>query len=307
MLDSHSQLAVTPETYFVLPVIGARHRLESAHGLAIGCFLEHVAADSRFALWGLNHDAVAETLKSNRPANVVEGLRQLYSLYAESRGKNRAADKTPLNVLSIARLADTFPEARFIHIIRDGRDVAASLTRMSFGPNTFGEAVLRWKRLVQTGQRQGLALGASRYYEVRYEDLVERPERTLRDLCDFIDLRFEPEMLHFYERADEVLNGVQLPTNHSWIHQPVTKGLRDWRSQLRPSDIALFEALAGRFARTLGYGSGVENVSPQVRMRALGWRARFYAAPQLLMIPKKAARVTRRLWSGKQLLWRGEP
>lgn len=299
MLDSHSELVVTPESGFVVPVIGARHRLESVHGLAVDTFLEYVAADGTFALWGLKHDAVAETLKRNRPANVIEGLRQLYSLYAESRGKKRVADKTPNNVVCIARLAEAFPEARFIHIIRDGRDVAASLTSMAFGPTSFGKSVLHWKKYVQTGQRQGLGLGANRYYEVRYEDVVERPDRTLRDLCDFINLRYEPDMLQFYERADQVLKGVGRPSEHPSIHQPVTKGLRDWRRQLRPADIALFEALAGDFARTLGYDSGVEHVSSQARMRASGWRARSYA--------RRAAGITWRLISGQQVMWRGYP
>ena len=126
----------------------------------------------------------------------------LYLAYAHQQGKPRAGDKTPFHLLHIERLADAFPEARFVHIVRDGRDVVPSILGMSFGPDRFAEAVLFWQRRVEQGLDGGAALGPERYQEIRYEAMVTDPEAALRDLCPFIGLEYSDEMLRYHERAE---------------------------------------------------------------------------------------------------------
>ena len=113
--------------------------------------------------------------------------------FAAAKGKRRWGEKSPMNVLHMTRLAEVFPDARFIHIIRDGRDAAQSFERrFGFVPE---ETVYRWREVLQVGQQQGRALGAGRYMEIRYEDLTAEPARWMRAICEFLDLPFDEVVL----------------------------------------------------------------------------------------------------------------
>ncbi len=119
-------------------------------------------------------------------------------------GKPRYGDKTPLYGRHLAEIEKLLPEAHFIHIIRDGRDVAASLRTRWFSPGHDMATQARYRRdNAEAAHSQGRA--CRRYRELLYEDLLREPERSLRSLCDFLKLGFEPAMLAYYETAPERL------------------------------------------------------------------------------------------------------
>ena len=93
-------------------------------------------------------------------------------------------------------LAEQFPEARFIHLVRDGRDVMLSLRDQPFAPSSFTGVAEYWAGRVERARQAGERLGPGRYRELRYEDLVADPERELGRLCEFVELEYRPEMLH---------------------------------------------------------------------------------------------------------------
>ncbi len=200
------------------------------------------------------------------PTSFADTIRELYSLAAAQRGKPRYADKTPMHVLHLRRLGRLFPEARFVHVVRDGRDVALSYRSVGWGPTTVEDAAMRWRRSVLRGRRDGERLGPDRYREVRYEDLVTDPERVLRELCAFLDLEWDDGVLHHHERAAEVIAATRFPGAHSRLLLPPTPGLRDWRREMPAADVARFEAIAGGLLEELGYGCSA--VPPSVRRRA---------------------------------------
>ncbi len=178
VLDSHPQLAVPPESYFVTPALERRSRYEgtgAGGSLDVDRLLSDIATDRSFPDWHLDAPALAE-VRSSGSATVPEALLALYSAYARRQGKPRAGDKTPSHLLHVDLLARSFPTARFVHIVRDGRDVVPSILGMSFGPDRFAEAVLFWQRRVERGLAGGAALGPDRYREIRYEALVADPE-----------------------------------------------------------------------------------------------------------------------------------
>jgi hypothetical protein len=206
-------------------------------------------------------EEVRGALASAPPASYADAVRRVYGLYAAKSGKTRYADKTPLNTLMIEPLAETFPESRFVHIIRDGRDVALSLMDRRFGQGHIVEAARYWRRRVTLGRAAGRSIGPGRYREVRYEGLLEDPERIVRELCEFIDLPFEPVMLRYYDR--EQVFGPRPGASRSpseKFHLPPTKGLRDWRTQLSKRALVLFEVAAGELLDELGYERGAERM-----------------------------------------------
>jgi hypothetical protein len=117
----------------------------------------------------------------------------LMTSLASAEGKSIWCEKTPMYVHHMTTLASAFPRSSFVHVVRDGRNCAASFhRRWLFHPVRTAH---RWKKAVRTGRSTGALLG-SRYFEVRYEQLTSSPEPTLRDLCRFLGIPFEPQILN---------------------------------------------------------------------------------------------------------------
>jgi hypothetical protein len=268
MFDSHPDLAVPDEVSFVIRL--ARPHYALRYGWPRRFDAERAAdlivANASWRRWGIPPAEGRAALVDPPPASFAEMVRRAFADWAARAGKPRYADKTPMHVLHLRRLARLFPEARFVHLVRDGRDVALSYRSVAWGPETVEEAALLWRRRVGAGRRSGRRLGPDRYREVRYEDLVAEPERVARELCAFVDLAWDDAMLRYPARAGEVIAATRFPEAHRRLRLPPTPGLRDWRTQMPADDVARFEAIAGAELRAHGYETAAP--SPPVRARA---------------------------------------
>ena len=250
MGDAHPALAVPPESHFIVPL--APTGRDSARPFDVPAFLDRLYASEHFDLWGLDRAGVAAALESGPPSSYPDAVRRIFSLWAGAQGKDRYADKTPGYVLHIPTLARLFPEAVFIHLIRDGRDVASSFLELGW-VDRIEDAALHWRLRIRRGRRAGRALPPGRYHELRYEELVADPAPRLRELCAAIELPFSSAMLDPTVRAATVVGTTRHPSYHRRLAIPPTPGLRNWRVELSEQDIARFELLAGDTLAELGY------------------------------------------------------
>jgi hypothetical protein len=244
MLDSHPDLAIPPESHFLAALI--REPLTPKEFLS---FLEN---HERFIAWGLPIEDVRRAFHDDGVSDKTSAVRALYASYARRQGKPRWGDKTPGYVRRIRELSVLLPEAKFIHLIRDGRDVAMSWMQTPFSPGSIEETAERWRRYVGRGRKDGREI-PDRYLEVRYEDLVDDPEPVLRTISDFVDLSFDPVMLDHTQRANEIIASVRNPAIHQNLQQPVSTGMRDWRQEMSPEDVHTFQVVAGDLLEELGY------------------------------------------------------
>ena len=193
-------------------------------------------------------------------------------LYAEREGKSRYGDKTPGYVKEMRRIQRVLPEARFVHIIRDGRDVSLSHLRMNWGPETYAQSARLWRNRIRKARK--MAPSVNHYMEIHFEDLVADTEGTLRRVCDFIDLEFDPVMLDYHERAEGRLaeKARELPRKNR-PNQPAEARMEShrlakepprsdrigmWRERMTPEEVAEYEAVAGDMLVELGYELGSE-------------------------------------------------
>lgn len=249
MLDRSSQLAVPDESYFV-PQLAHRHprRVDPA------AFLEDVRRISTLAEWKLPPAAVAERLRPGMTTG--EAIGAIFAAYAGLQGKARWGDKTPLYMQYLPLLERTFPDALFVHLVRDGRDVALSFLSVPRGIMTEGWGhptdaagfARLWRTEVTAARALGRRVGSGRYLELRYEDLVREPADELRRICAFAGIEYEQGMLEYVGRSESARKPHQQRLN-----QPPTQGVRDWRSELAPADEAAFEGTAGDLLAALGY------------------------------------------------------
>jgi hypothetical protein len=288
MFDSHPDMAVVYESSFVSTLVRRRRRYERPEGFDRSRFLADLTTHFAFDTLGISGPELATILDEDRPQTTADALRSVYREYAHHHGKRRYADKTPMYVNVTPVLARAFPEARFVHIIRDGRNVALAYMCVPWGPRGLVDATLYWKRNVERGRRAGRRLGPERYREVRYELLIDEPEQVLVELCPFLGLDFDPAMLRYFDRADQVLASIDNPQHHRGLSMPLTKGMRDWRTGMQAQDVVAFEVLAGNLLTGIGYERSGEQPSLRVRASVQAARAQV-----------EAGRLTHRL--GKEL------
>jgi hypothetical protein len=175
-----------------------------------------------------------------------------FEAYARRHGKPRWGDKTPHYVHHVDELAAIWPDARFVVLVRDGRDVALSLRRMPFGPNNAWAAAQWWARGIRAG-----AAAARRHpgqvMTVRYEDLARAPEEVVPRVCAFLELGYQPDMLDLTQADRSLIVADQaswFPTLFDGIN---TRSVARWQHEMPRRDQAVFASLARDELAELGY------------------------------------------------------
>ncbi len=267
MLDSHPQLAMPPETAF-LPELKV---LAGKEGAALRRDFFALLTTDRWGVsnWndvGIDKDAYWRRLCTLQTFSVTGGLRVLYGMYADSYGKHLFGEKTPADTHCMPQIEAYLPEARFIHIVRDPRDVVLSLRRTTAGRSVEQTSQI-WVDMVSLARAS--ATSVSHYHEVRYEDLVLDPETELRKICDFLQLDYSSQMLdyrasgarHVGHLGDRLLPDGRAKVPHALraaLHENLAQPLRrdrvhNWRQQMSPGDRAKVEAIAAPLMLEIGY------------------------------------------------------
>lgn len=282
MLDAHPRLAMMRrETHFI-PRIYARRAGLTSEGEVTPAIVDELLADRHFARLGIDREALEQLLTREGPIPYASFVSRIFDMQGRARGTERVGDKTPGYVRHLRTLHALWPETRFVHVIRDGRDVCLSLLEWRKGPRLAGRfsswaedpvstTALWWEWHVRLGREDGGSLGPERYRELRYESLVSNPERECSAVCDFLGVPYDNAMLGFHRGREPGAPG--RGAKGAW--RPVTAGLRDWRAQMPAGDIERFEAAAGELLDELDYGRFLPTPSTAVATRAARLRERF--------------------------------
>lgn len=271
MLDSHPRLAMPPETAF-LPELKT---LAGKEGSALRRDFFTLLTTDRWGVsnWndvGLDKEAYWRRLCALRTFSITGGLRVFYGMYAEGLGKPLFGEKTPADTHCMRDIEAYLPEARFIHLVRDPRDVVLSLRRTTAGRSVEQTSQI-WVDMVSLARASAKNVG--HYHELRYEHLVLEPEAELRKVCDFLELDYTSRMLdyrvsgarHVGHLGDRLMPDGRANVPHELrarLHENLAQPLRrdrvhNWRQQMSADDRAKVEAIAAPLMRDIGYD--VEN------------------------------------------------
>jgi hypothetical protein len=269
MLDSHPQLAIPPETGFLPHALGSLFGNDERQRNAFGAALINFPPGAPgWQVFGIDPKDFMTELRTINPFQVDRATRCFYRMYAARFGKERWGDKTPSYGRHLRAIERVLPEACFIHIIRDGRDVALSLRDLWFAPGKEMATLARqWRRDICTTRRQ--SLGCRRYIELRYEALVRDPETCLRDICGFIEIDYDPAMNEYHHRAAARLleqrgrartGGTAVVSREERLAQqrltmspPDPSRISRWQKEMLPRERAEYEAVAGSLLAALDY------------------------------------------------------
>jgi hypothetical protein len=268
MLDAHPNVAIPSETGFIARVAGLDEEVERPTRRKRR-FFNLVRRTPAWPDYRLSEDAFWEELSRIEHFTVAAGVRAFYRLYARRFGKSRYGDKTPRYAARMLLIAGLLPESRFVHLLRDGRDVALSRKGMWFEKGeTFADIAANWRESVEIARSQGRSL-TGRYLEIRYEDLVTDPQTELAKICVFAEIDYEDAMLRYYERAEERLGDLgdaiardgtvratreqRLSISKSSTRPPDAGLLYRWKRSMNAEDRREFERVAGDLLHELRY------------------------------------------------------
>jgi hypothetical protein len=265
VIDSHPLFAIPPETHF-LPALA---RLPRGKPSVRDVFAIMTGTES-WPDFHVSSDALMQSLSDVTPFSVAACVRAFYRLYASRFGKDRWGEKTPDYGQHMRDIEALLPESRFIHVIRNGLDVAVSVRPLWFSQGRSVRDIARdWRRRLELIRRQGSQ--CAHYGEIRFESLVTDLPAVARDLSAFLEVPFSDDMCRYYERTAERLaehegrmgrHGVWRLTKEQRINQqilttrpPQADRIDRWRGELSADDVREFQREAGPLLEQLGYSA----------------------------------------------------
>jgi hypothetical protein len=276
--NAHPELAVAHETRWIARWYANRIGLTS-DGHVTAALVERLPQHARFKAFKMKPEELADVYRDRELVSYADFVSRLFDRFAARRGKRLAGDKTPDYALHIRTLHELWPRAKFVHIIRDGRDVCLSMLEWQKGAARFSTwhddprttIAVWWDWHVRLGREAGFVLGPDLYHEVRYEALVADPAGQCARLCAFLGIPYDDAMLRFHE--GRIRSEPGLDAKKAW--RPVTAGLRTWKAQMPDEDTVRFESAAGVLLADLGYERAVPSPHPDDIARATRVRSQF--------------------------------
>jgi hypothetical protein len=272
MLRSHPSISLpTGESHFFIPLLrnvesfgnleeknNIRKVLEAMYRQSSD-FLDTDLHGISFDIDRLTEEFYVE--KRNSIKKIIAGL---FEKNAAGENKQRWGDKTPYYVLHMKIILEIFPDAQFVHIIRDGRDCALSMfnRKHDFGVyNTFFAAKY-WEIYIELGRQMGADLGPNIYKEIRYEDLLKTPQEVLKGACEFLNEPYSDSLINFKKSGEAGKTPL--------LQQPISSDNSEkWRTSMTQRQISTFERAVGDTLKSTGYPITSSTKPLPLQIRAL--------------------------------------
>ena len=257
LLDNHPQIAIPPETNFVLPLWHDRPRHRTPHDAAEFIFGGRGRGRGGRRLRGdlPRPEAIALTAAGGPSLGGV--LSAAFALYAGRTDKPRWGDKRPRYAVYLDALFALWPDAQFVNVIRDPRGAVASQIPMGWDPpeTALEASTANWLMSIERVDACRGRLRPDQLHDLRYEDLVRNPAVALTGVCAFAGLDASGAVIDAVLAADR--SGKR--DGDERVGRPITAdSVESWRRRLAPEDVALVEHAAAEHMQRLGYAPAAE-------------------------------------------------
>lgn len=227
------------ETHFITKYASVALQSDLANPKVFKSIAGRIIRERPIMQWEIPWD-LDDLYQATEPKSYSELVNQICLARSRKLGFPRWADKTPSFSFHVPLLADLFPNAKFIFIYRDGRDVANSLLERKWGPNKIWAAAEYWRTCCNALLESEKRIPENQLLSIRYEKLLEDPDPILRRLLAFLE----------YQASDEQIEQMasRVRGNNS----------NKWKTNLSQKSIQIFERTAGAMLRKLGYETSTE-------------------------------------------------
>ncbi len=261
MLDSHPNVTVPPESGFMMwfyPKYKDYNRSRfDVEGIIE--FVDDVQKAKKIENWNLDFEKLKKYLIKSNPKSYQNIIDRTYRFFADQNYDDTIlwGDKNNFYIYHIKELNALFPNSKFIHLVRDGRDVACSYRELNnkkiesrFAPklpNDISDIANVWNLNNQGIFNDLQEIGMSeRTLMLRYEDLVRAPEKELTKITDFLNITYNSKMLEYYKNSVTYEPKDFLQWKANTKKAPQTQSINRYRSELTKEEINLFNEIAIR-------------------------------------------------------------
>lgn len=280
LFDAHPNVATPVECAFIINMRQKYGKVTNWSKEQLLTFHEDVQKHIKFDTWNIDLDQLKKDLLECEGPNTFQNVCKVVyfvnkSLFPKEEIK-WIGDKNPVYATYTPELLELFPDAKYIHLVRDPRDNIISLKNVDFeGPFT-ALLAYRWehsaRKLFYIKKKN-----AAKFYTIRYEDLVSNPTRYYREMCDFLSIPYNDTVFDFYKKQDEAMkkfNIEKMMKYHKSLFSPINTSKVDlWKTQLPERDIRIAEFVAGKWTKIYGY---------ERRFKRPGFVAMLYSLPWLI-------------------------
>jgi hypothetical protein len=290
MLQAGPEVAIPRETRFVLEAWQQRRQFgdlrdaDNRRRLARWIFMREETQAHRL---GLDADDAVERLVASPPA-LGSMLTTCFVMFAEQHEKPRWGDKRPLYAARMSAIWDLFPNAHFIHVVRDPRACVASLRTLGWFDGEIAPMAALWEHSIKSVDGWRSKLAPDQLLDVKYEELVLDAHRTLRQVAEFAGLRGDDDAVEQMLRYQEV-EEKRSRRHHSNLARPLNASrVSGWKETLEPREIAFIERATRPLMERWSYEPVSDGVAaPADLLRGFTRQRRRYAAAQLKLASKE--------------------
>lgn len=264
MLTCHPNICIPPECGWLIGLYPKWSNRCISNKQEVNDFIKDIQNPSvrKFETWALD---IKQLKNGLIPLSYKEIISHIYQLYIKQHqpNKTRWGDKNNFFLHHIDTIDKLFPDALFIHLVRDGRDVACSYRDLKnikgkYAPRlpfVIGDIAHRWKDNLEIIHKSLGDIDYRRSIILRYEDLVSNPESNLKMICDFIDEPFSLEMLKFSEyNKSKKLEPDEMMKWKEFTKEPLTcSRVNRWKKELTNEEQELFSFIARKTLVRYGY------------------------------------------------------
>ncbi len=260
LFDAHPNVNIPPECQFIVNLYPKYKNIVHWTESKIDEFIEDLRIQWRFDIWKVDlKELKNDLLKFNGKASYSDICKSVYLINKSVFPKDTISllgDKNHGYTIYTERLLKIFPNARFIHIIRDYRDNLVSIRDVDFELPITSTVVYKWTYFIKRFNKAKNKFPAS-HYVVKYEDLVTSPDTEFMKICDFAGIDYNEKVFNFHEKTEEALEAYPAEIMNKYFSSLLKKintsriGL--WKKSLTKGQIKIADLTAGKFADMMGY------------------------------------------------------
>ena len=260
LLDAHPRVQIPLENSGMIHLLFKYGKKKKWNQEERRKLLAELLAMKNVRNWELDMDGVRELFqKAPDKVSFHELIRLCYFSYNSEFPKEELSclgDKSPVNSLYSRKLFRAFPDAKFIHLVRDYRANLASMSRQKIFIPSETAILMQWKKSANQIDRLAKKY-PERFLLLRYEDLAENPEKSFSGICGFLDIPYMPELLDTGTR-EKAIGKLYSPEFIAGWQPNLTKGITTdhtdkWESELSPASIRKADYIAGSTGKRYNY------------------------------------------------------
>ncbi len=268
MLTCHRHIVIPPECGFALWLYPTYRDWKARDtDSRLSDFVADLMRCKKIETWRLSTEALAGFLHTRRPPSYADLAAAVYEFYASgvSDSFKRWGDKNNYYLDHVADIRRLYPDASFLHIVKDGRNVACSYRGLKKKeidaryaprlPSQLDEIAAHWKANIETILRAFDAFSWQNVHELRFEDLVSEPEAVLRRVCERLGEVYDPGMLEYHRvnRERHLEPEELLPWKTKTLKPPMAAEAFRYQEELTPSECRSFEATTAPILKRYNY------------------------------------------------------